>query len=74
LQEIEGIGEVAPVAFGIIREAASLYLQQSAENIEVLSSPESIKDFWRCRLWAVFAMKYLKPLILIQDIDCCHKA
>ena len=50
LQQTPGIGEVAPVALRVIREAASLYLQQRAEEATVLASPESLKSFWLTRL------------------------
>ena len=46
-----------------IREAASLYLQQRAEEATVLASPESLKSFWRSRLGGlrneVFEVAYL---------------
>lgn len=34
IREVEGIGEVTPVALKIIREVANLYLQQTAEGQE----------------------------------------
>jgi DNA repair protein RadC len=63
LQQTPGIGEVAPVALRVIREAANLYLQQQAEETTVLASPESLKSFWRSRLGGlrieVFEVAYL---------------
>lgn len=63
LQEVDGIGDVAPVALRIIREAASLYLQQQAETEDDLSTTGALNAFWRCRLGGlrneVFAMAYL---------------
>lgn len=63
LQQVDGIGEVAPVALRIIREAASLYLQQQAETEDDLSTTDALNAFWRCRLGGlhneVFAMAYL---------------
>jgi DNA repair protein RadC len=63
LQQTPGIGEVAPVALRVIREAASLYLQQRAEEATVLASPDSLKSFWRTRLGGlrneVFEVAYL---------------
>ena len=63
LQQVEGIGAVAPVALRIIRETASLYLQQKAEAVTVLASPETLKVFWRSRLGGVghevFEIAYL---------------
>jgi len=50
LQQTPGVGEVTPVALRVIRETASLYLQQQAEEATVLASPESLKTFWRTRL------------------------
>jgi DNA repair protein RadC len=63
LQHVAGIGEVAPVALRVIREAANLYLQQKAEDATVLASPDSLKIFWRSRLGGlrneVFEVAYL---------------
>lgn len=63
LREIKGIGAVAPVALRIIRAAASLYLQQSAEGRESLADPERIATFWWMRIGAlrdeVFEVAYL---------------
>lgn len=50
LQELDGIGEVAPVALHIIREAATLYLQESAEEGCMLDSTEALKNLFRLRL------------------------
>lgn len=63
LQEVKGIGSVAPVALRIIRSAAAFYLQQSAEGAESLADPESLSVFWRMRIGAlrdeVFEVAYL---------------
>ena len=63
LQQIDGIGAVAPVALRIIREAASLYLQQSAERQDSFAEPEALFRFWRMRIGAlpheVFQVGYL---------------
>jgi len=63
LQEIDGIGSVAPVALRIIREAANLYLQQSAEDRDSFEEPESLFRFWRARIGPlkdeVFEVGYL---------------
>jgi DNA repair protein RadC len=63
LQQVRGIGEVAPVALRIIRETATLYLQQQAEAATVLASPDSLINFWRTRLGGlkneVFEVAYL---------------
>lgn len=50
LREISGLGEVAPIALRIIREAASLYLQQTAEERASLSDPAAAETMWRSRL------------------------
>ena len=63
LQEIKGIGTVAPIALRIIRSAATLYLQQSAEGAESLADPDLLSAFWRMRIGAlrdeVFEVAYL---------------
>lgn len=50
LQRVPGIGEVAPVALRVIREAASLYLRQTIEGRHVLDNMDKLEDFWRLRL------------------------
>jgi DNA repair protein RadC len=63
LRTITGIGEVTPLALRIIREAATLYLQQSAEQREFFGEPEALHRFWRSRLGGlqheVFEVAYL---------------
>lgn len=63
LQMIDGIGSVTPVALKIIRAAATLYLQQSAEGAEILSEPKHLSAFWRMRIGSlpneVFQVAYL---------------
>jgi DNA repair protein RadC len=63
LQNVKGIGSVAPVALRIIRAAAALYLQQSAEGAESLADPDRLSAFWRLRIGAlrdeVFEVAYL---------------
>jgi DNA repair protein RadC len=63
LQKIKGIGSVAPVAIRIIRDAAAVYLQQSAESTELLSDFDRLSAFWRMRIGAlrdeVFEVAYL---------------
>ncbi len=63
LKNVEGIGEVTPVALRIIREAANLYLQQKAEGLPFLASPEALGFFWRSRLGSlpneIFEVAYL---------------
>ncbi len=63
LRTVHGIGEVAPTAFRIIREAANLYLQQRTEKGNCLAADESMTAFWRSRLGGlkheVFEVAYL---------------
>ena len=63
LQQVTGIGEVAPIALRVIRETATLYLQQQAEESTTLASPDSLSAFWRSRLGGlrneVFEVAYL---------------
>lgn len=63
LQEIKGIGSVAPVALRIIRETASLYLQLSAESRDVFTDSEVLYQFWRAKIGSlpneVFQVGYL---------------
>ena len=47
LQVVEGIGAVTPAALRIIREAASLYLQQAAEQCDSFTDPSALARFWR---------------------------
>lgn len=50
IRQVKGIGEVTPVALRIIREAATLYLQQCAEGRDSFAEPESLSQFWRSKL------------------------
>jgi len=63
LKAVKGLGTVAPVALRIIREAANLYLQQSAEQREFFGDREALSRFWRSRIGAlpheVFEVAYL---------------
>jgi len=63
LRRIPGMGEVAPVALRIIRDAATLYLRQTAEGLTVLDNCDKLADFWRLRLGSlrheVFEVAYL---------------
>ena len=75
LQEVKGIGAVAPVALRIIRSSAELYLEQSAETSESLLDPERLSAFWRLRIGAlhdeVFEVAFLDSSyrLLIDGID-----
>ena len=58
-----GLGKVTPVALRIIREAANLYLQQSADDRDCFADPEALARFWRAKIGAlpneVFHVGYL---------------
>ena len=63
LRSVKGIGEIAATALHIIRESATLYLQEVSEAEEALHDSERLSDFWRMRIGAlqheVFAVAYL---------------
>jgi DNA repair protein RadC len=63
LQSVPGLGEVAPVALRIVRAAATLYLQQSTEQADILVDSDALSSFWRLRIGAlpveVFEVGYL---------------
>jgi len=63
LRRVPGLGEVAPTALRIIREAVNLYLQQRAEAQPSLLESEALVAFWRARLGGlrheVFEVAYL---------------
>lgn len=63
LQTVNGIGSVAPIALRIVREAATLYLQQAAETRDSFSDSEALFRFWRAKIGAlpheVFHVGYL---------------
>ena len=63
LRSVRGLGTVAPVALRIVREVATLYLQQSAEGLESFADPDALHQFWRSRIGAqaneVFEVAYL---------------
>src|SRR5262249_5714780 len=54
---------VTPVALRIIREAASLYLQQTAEQYDSFTDPSALARFWRLKIGSlsheVFQVGYL---------------
>ncbi len=63
LCSVAGVGEVTAVCLQVIREAATLYLQEVSEGVEVLHDPQRLGDFWRMRIGTlgheVFAVAYL---------------
>ena len=63
LQKIPGIGEVAPAALRIIREAANRYLQQKSQDSFSLANQEVLFDYCRSALGSlsdeVFKVFYL---------------
>src|SRR5688572_141309 len=50
LQEVKGVGSVAPVALQIIKAAATLYLQQSNEGMNIAADSQTLAAFWRMRI------------------------
>lgn len=72
LQEVKGVGSVAPVALQIIRAAAALYLQQSTEGKNIAADSQTLAAFWRMRIGGlaneVFEVAYLDSgLRLVRD-------
>ena len=72
LRAVKGIGEVAPIAFHIIKDAATLYLQQSSEGRETITDASQLGDFWRMRIGGlqneVFEVAYLDSAYrLVRD-------
>lgn len=63
LREVKGIGSVAPVALRIIRAAATMYLQQSAEGKGSVTDESQLEITWRTRIGGlrneVFEVAYL---------------
>lgn len=70
LRTVQGIGTVAPVALRLIREAANLYLQQSAEQRESFAEPKALYRFWRSRIGAlpheVFQVAFLDSAYILM--------
>ncbi len=50
LSQVKGVGEVTAIALRVIREAAALYLQQSAERQDSLTNPEALAGYWRMKI------------------------
>lgn len=72
VMSVKGVGAVTPVAFQIIKAAATLYLQQGNEARDSLADPTHLADFWRMRIGAlgheVFEVAYLdSALRLLRD-------
>ena len=63
LQSVKGISEVSAISLKVIRESATLYLQEASEEAEVLREPERLSNFWRMKIGhfknEVFAVAYL---------------
>ena len=63
LRTVPGIGTGTPAALKLIREAATMYLQQLAERNDPLVSLDSLVSLWRMRIGAltneVFEVAYL---------------
>ena len=79
LQSVKGIGEIAATALHVIRESATLYLQEVSEGEEALHDSERLSDFWRMRIGAlkheVFAVAYLDSAnrLLRNGIETLHE-
>jgi DNA repair protein RadC len=50
LKAVNGVGSVTPIALRVLRAVATICLQQSAEEREILRDPEALDRFWRARL------------------------
>jgi len=50
LKSVPGIGTVTPVALQIVKAAATVYLQQSAEGRESFADQDNLARFWRMRI------------------------
>lgn len=50
LASVHGIGVVAPIALRIIKEAATLYLEQTAQPSDSFADPDALHRFWRAQL------------------------
>ena len=63
LGSVCGVGAVGAIALRIIREAASLYLQETAESQTSLANTEALERFWRFRIgglpYEVFQVAFL---------------
>lgn len=63
LQEVKGLGAVAPIALQIIKAAATLYLQQSNEGENIATDSQGLASFWRMKIGGlpkeVFEVAYL---------------
>jgi DNA repair protein RadC len=63
LQAVPGIGAVTPVVLRLIREAASLYFQQLAEQSDACTDTNALAHFWRTKIGSlsheVFEVAYL---------------
>ena len=63
LESVKGVGEVASTSLHIVRELATLYLQEASEGTQILLDTARLSDFWRMRIGAlkheVFAVAYL---------------
>ncbi len=53
LEAVDGVGTVGAVSLRIIRETASLYLQETATKQESLENTEILERFWRFRIGAL---------------------
>lgn len=63
LRGIKGISDAGIGALRVIKDVATLYLQQTAEGSRSFAEPEALHDFWRMRIGSlkneVFEVGYL---------------
>jgi DNA repair protein RadC len=53
LEVIDAIGAVGAMSLRIVRETATLYLQETAERQDCLGNSEALERFWRFRIGAL---------------------
>src|SRR5438046_1691264 len=53
LEAVDGVGAVGAISLRIVRETASLYLQETAEGQDNLANTEALERFWRFRIGAL---------------------
>ena len=53
LRRIKDVGEISTVALRLVREMATLYLQQAAEAQECMGNMETLCRFWRLKIGAL---------------------
>ncbi len=67
LREVEGLGNVAPIALHVVREAATRYLRQKSQTSFSLERPETLFDYCRSSLGA---LSYEAFRVIYLDSAC----